>query len=47
MNGRLSIDQICMFKMLLNGYLYGIKSERRLTEEIQLNLAYVGSVDFH
>ena len=29
-----------MFKMLLVGYLYGIKSERRLEEEVQLNLAY-------
>jgi hypothetical protein len=26
--------------MLLTGYLYGIKSERRLTEDISLNLAY-------
>ena len=39
-NGRPFIDPVCMFKMLLIGYLYGIKSERRLTEEIQLNLAY-------
>lgn len=39
-NGRPSIDPVCMFKMLLIGYLYGIQSERRLTEEIQLNLAY-------
>ncbi|MBO5092854.1 MAG: transposase [Lachnospiraceae bacterium] len=29
-----------MFKMLLVRYLYGVKSERRLVEEIQLNLAY-------
>lgn len=29
-----------MVKMLLVGYLYGIKSERRLTEDIALNLAY-------
>lgn len=29
-----------MFKMLLIGYLYGIKSERRLAEEIRLNIAY-------
>lgn len=26
--------------MLLTGYLYGIKSERRLVQEIQLNIAY-------
>lgn len=29
-----------MIKMLLIGYLYGIKSERRLEEEVSLNLAY-------
>ncbi|MCC5466493.1 transposase [Pelosinus baikalensis] len=29
-----------LVKMLLIGYLYGIKSERRLEEEITLNLAY-------
>lgn len=38
--GRPSVDPVCMFKMLLVGYLYGIKSERRLVEEIQLNIAY-------
>lgn len=38
--GRLSIDPVNMFKMLLVGYLYGIKSERRLVQEIQLNIAY-------
>ena len=39
-NGRPSIDPVSMFKMLLVGYLYGIKSERRLVQEIQLNIAY-------
>jgi len=29
-----------MIKMLLVGYLYGLKSERRLTEDVSLNLAY-------
>ena len=29
-----------MFKMLLVGYLYGVKSERRLVQEIPLNIAY-------
>ena len=38
--GRPSVDPVCMFKMLLVGYLYGIKSERRLEAEVQLNLAY-------
>lgn len=39
-NGRPSIDPLSMFKMLLVGYLYGIKSERRFVQEIQLNIAY-------
>ena len=38
--GRRSIDPVILVKMLLIGYLYGIKSERRLEEEISLNLAY-------
>ena len=38
--GRPSIDPVSMFKMLLVGYLYGIKSERRLEEEVRLNIAY-------
>ena len=35
--GRLSVNPVSMYKL---GYLYGIKSERRLVEEIQLNIAY-------
>lgn len=38
--GRKSVDPVVMIKMLLVGYLYGIKSERRLEEEISLNIAY-------
>ena len=38
--GRPSVDPVSMFKMLLIGYLYGIKSERRLVEEVQLNIDY-------
>ena len=38
--GRPSIDPVCQTKMLLVGYLYGIKSERRLVEDVALNLAY-------
>ena len=38
--GRPSIDPVCMIKMLLVGYLYGIRSERKLEEEITLNIAY-------
>ena len=38
--GRKSIDPVILIKMLLIGYLYGIKSERWLEEEVSLNLAY-------
>ena len=33
-NGRPSVDPVSMFKMLLVGYLYGIKSERRLVQKL-------------
>ena len=39
-NGRPFVDPVSMFKMLLVGYLYGVKSERRLVQEVQLNIAY-------
>jgi transposase len=38
--GRPSIDPELMVRMLLVGYCYGIRSERRLCEEVHLNLAY-------
>lgn len=38
--GRPSIDPVVLFKMLFIGYLYGIRSERRLVQEIEDNLAY-------
>jgi transposase len=38
--GRPSIDPELMIRMLLVGYCYGIRSERRLCEEVDLNLAY-------
>jgi transposase len=39
-NGRPCLDPIMLFKMLLIGYLFGIRSERRLIEEIKVNIAY-------
>lgn len=39
-SGRPSIDPELMLRMLLIGYLFGIRSERRLCEEVHLNLAY-------
>jgi transposase len=38
--GRPSIDPELMIRMLLIGYCCGIRSERRLCQEIHLNLAY-------
>lgn len=38
--GRPSIDPDLLVRMLLVGYCYGIRSERRLCEEVHLNLAY-------
>lgn len=38
--GRPSIDPELMARMLIIGYCYGIRSERRLCEEVSMNLAY-------
>jgi transposase len=38
--GRPSVDPELMIRMLLIGYCLGISSERRLCEEVHLNLAY-------
>jgi len=38
--GRPSIDPELMIRILLIGYCFGIRSERRLCEEVHLNLAY-------
>src|SRR5580700_4862039 len=38
--GRPSIDPELMIRILLVGYCYGIRSERRLCDEVHLNLAY-------
>src|SRR4029450_13501054 len=38
--GRPSIDPELMIRMLIVGYCYGIRSERRLCDEVHLNLAY-------
>lgn len=39
-NGRPAIDPVDLFRMLFIGYLYGIRSERRLVKEIEVNVAY-------
>src|SRR6201997_2020440 len=38
--GRPSIDPELMIRMLIVGYSFGIRSERRLCDEVHLNLAY-------
>jgi transposase len=38
--GRPSIDPDLMLRMLIVGYVMDIRSERRLCEEVHLNLAY-------
>jgi transposase len=38
--GRPSIDPALMIRMLIVGYVFAIRSERRLCGEVQVNLAY-------
>ena len=38
--GRPSVDPELMIRMLIVGYCYGIRSERRLCEDVHLNLAF-------
>ena len=35
---RPAIEPVIVFKMLFIGYLFGIRSERRLVEEIKVNM---------
>ena len=39
-NGRPALDPTLMFKVLFVGYLFGIRSERQLVREIEVNVAY-------
>ena len=39
-NGRPALDPVLLFKALFIGYLFGIRSERQLMREIQVNVAY-------
>src|SRR6201987_5981300 len=38
--GRPSIDPVLMIRMLIVGYVFGIRSERALCREVQVNLPY-------
>lgn len=44
--GQPSVDPVVLFKMMLLGYIYGITSERRLAEEISLNLAFMWYIGY-
>lgn len=39
-NGLPALDPVVLFKMLFIGYLFGIRSERQLVKEIEVNVAY-------
>ncbi len=39
-NGRSSVDPVVLVKYLLIGFIYGIESERRIEQEIEVNMAY-------
>jgi transposase len=38
--GRPSVDPKLMIRMLIVDYCYGLRSERRLTQDVELHLAY-------
>jgi len=44
--GQPGIDPVVLVKMTLIGYLYGITSERRLAEELRLNLAFMWFIGY-
>lgn len=46
-NGRPAIEPVVVFKMLFIGYLFGIRSESRLVEEIKVNIAYRWFLDYN
>lgn len=39
-NGRPALDPVLLFKALFIGYLFGVRSERQLMRDIQVNVAY-------
>ena len=39
-NGRPALDPVVLFKLLFIGYLFGVRSERQLMREVQVNVAY-------
>ncbi|ACA31675.1 transposase [Histophilus somni 2336] len=39
-NCRMALDTVHLFKIMLLGYLFGIKSERQLVKDIEVSAAY-------
>ena len=39
-NDRPALDPVVLFKLLLLGYLYGVRSERQWMREVEVNVAY-------
>lgn len=39
-NGRPALDPTLIFKLLFLGYLFGVRSERQLIQDVQVNVAY-------
>ncbi len=39
-NGRPALEPVVLFELLLLGYLYGVRSERQLMREVEVNVAY-------
>lgn len=44
--GQPSVDPEVLFRMMLIGYLYGITSERRLAQDISLNMGYMWFIGY-
>jgi transposase len=45
-NGRPAVNPVVLFKMLFIGYLFGVRSERQLIREIEVNVAYRWFIGF-
>ena len=45
-NGRPAVDPVVLFKMLFLGYIFGVRSERQLVRDIQVNVAYRWFIGF-
>lgn len=45
-NGRPAVDPKIIFKMLFLGYLFGIRSERQIVRDVEVNVAYRWFLDY-